>query len=148
MLLGFVMSMFPALMQPTIEKIADDDSLALGHFGSSCYFISAQIDKLFAGGKSSEDVSFPKGLSFLRDNTISIAIVMFFCHIVVAGVETRRGGENLGRKQPNCLFVTAVDNVLGGHLPRACGCSLADSRNRSRVQRHFGRAYPELETRD
>ena len=86
LLLGFVMSMFPALMQPTMEKITGDDSLALGHFGSSCYFISAQIGKLFAGGKSSEDVSFPKGLSFLRDNTISIAIVMFFCYIVVAGV--------------------------------------------------------------
>ena len=86
MLLGFVMSMFPAIMQPTMEKITGDDSLALGHFGSSCYFISAQIGKLFAGGKSSEDVSFPKGLSFLRDNTISIAIVMFFCYIVVAGV--------------------------------------------------------------
>ena len=84
MLLGFVMSMFPAIMQPTMEKITGDDSLALGHFGSSCYFISAQIGKLFAGGKSSEDVSFPKGLSFLRDN--SIAIVMFFCYIVVAGV--------------------------------------------------------------
>lgn len=72
MLLGFVMSMFPALMQPTMEKITGDDSLAPGHFGSSCYFISAQIGKLFAGGKSSEDVSFPKGLSFLRDNTILI----------------------------------------------------------------------------
>lgn len=86
MLLGFVMSMFPALMQPTMEKITGDDSLALGHFGSSCYFISAQIGKLFAGGKSSEEVSFPKVLSFLRDNTISIAIVMFFCYIVVASV--------------------------------------------------------------
>ena len=86
LLLGFVMAMFPALMQPTMIKITGDDNLALGHFGSSCYFISAQIGKLFAGGKSSEEVNFPKGLSFLRDNTISIAIVMFFCYIVVAGV--------------------------------------------------------------
>lgn len=86
LLLGFVMALFPALMQPTMEKITGDDSLALGHFGSSCYFISAQIGKLFKGGKSTEDVNFPQGLSFLRDNTISIAIVMFFCYIVVAGV--------------------------------------------------------------
>ena len=85
LLLGLLMSAFPALMQPTMEKLTGDDSLALGHFGSSCYFISAQIGKLFSGGKSSEEVSFPKGLSFLRDNTISIAIVMFFCYIVVAG---------------------------------------------------------------
>lgn len=86
LLLGLLMSAFPALMQPTMEKLTGDDSLALGHFGSSCYFISAQIGKLFSGGKSSEEVNFPKGLSFLRDNTISIAIVMFFCYIVVAGV--------------------------------------------------------------
>ena len=92
MLLGFVMSMFLALMQPTMEKITGDDSLSLGHFGSSCYFISAQIGKLFAGGKSSEDVNLPKGLSFLRDNTISNVIVMFFCYIVVAGGHFESGG--------------------------------------------------------
>ena len=73
-------------MQPTMQEITGDDSLALGHFGSSCYFISAQIGKIFKGGKSTEEVSFPQGLSFLRDNTISIAIVMFCCYIVVAGV--------------------------------------------------------------
>ena len=89
LLLGFVMSMFPALMQPTIREVIGDDSLALGHFGSSCYWLSGQIGKLCSRkkkGRTTEDVKFPNGLSFLRDNTISIAIVMFFCYIVVAGV--------------------------------------------------------------
>ncbi len=89
LLLGFVMAMFPALMQPTIREVTGDDSLALGHFGSSCYWLSGQIGKLCSKkgkGRTTEDVNFPKGLSFLRDNTISIAIVMFFCYIVVAGV--------------------------------------------------------------
>lgn len=89
LLLGFVMAFFPALMQPTIRDITGDDSLALGHFGSSCYWLSGQIGR-FVGrkekGRTTEEVNFPKGLSFLRDNTISIAIVMFFCYIVVAGV--------------------------------------------------------------
>ncbi len=92
LLLGFVMSIFPALMQPTINEITGDDSLALGHFGSGCYWLSAQIGKLFGKNKdkddfvTTEDINFPKTLSFLRENTISIALAMFLCYIVVAGV--------------------------------------------------------------
>ncbi|HBI64264.1 MAG TPA: PTS ascorbate transporter subunit IIC [Clostridiales bacterium] len=87
LLLGLVMSIFPALMQPTIEEITGDDSLALGHFGSGCYWLSAQIGKLFGRDDdttTTEDVDFPQGLSFLRENTISIALAMFLCYIVVS----------------------------------------------------------------
>ena len=91
LLLGLVMAVFPALMQPTIEEITGDDSLALGHFGSGCYWLSAQIGKLF-GKKddttTTEDINFPQTLAFLRENTISIALAMFLCYIVVAGVAT------------------------------------------------------------
>lgn len=88
LLLAFLMSFYPALMQPTMRRITGDDSLALGHFGSTAYWLSAQIGKLTAiggKGKSTEDIKFPQGLSFLRDNTISIAIIMFFCYIIVTG---------------------------------------------------------------
>ncbi|MDE6959875.1 MAG: PTS ascorbate transporter subunit IIC, partial [Lachnospiraceae bacterium] len=77
LLMGFVMSVFPALMQPTIRKVIGDDSLALGHFGSGCYWLSAQIGKLFGRKEdttTTEDIHFPQGLSFLRENTISIAL--------------------------------------------------------------------------
>lgn len=89
LLLAFVMTIFPALMQPTIEKVTGDDSLALGHFGSGCYWLSAQIGKLFGrkeNTKTTEDINFPTTLSFLRENTISIALAMFLCYIIVAGV--------------------------------------------------------------
>ncbi len=89
LLLGLVMAAFPALMQPTIEAITGDDSLALGHFGSGCYWLSAQIGKLFGNNDdetTTEDIKFPQTLSFLRENTISIALAMFLCYIVVAGV--------------------------------------------------------------
>lgn len=89
MLLAFIMSFFPALMQPTIRKVTGDDSLALGHFASCGYWVSAQIGKIFGrddNTTTTEDVKFPKGLSFLRDNTISIAIAMFLCYIVVVAV--------------------------------------------------------------
>jgi len=88
LLLGLVMAVFPALMQPTIEAVTGDDSLALGHFGSGCYWLSAQIGKLFGRNDdttTTEDIKFPQTLSFLRENTISIAIAMFLCYIVVAG---------------------------------------------------------------
>ncbi len=89
LLLGFVMTIFPAIMQPTIEAVTGDDSLALGHFGSSCYWLSAQIGKLFGKNEdtvTTEDINFPTTLSFLRENTISIALAMFLCYIIVAGV--------------------------------------------------------------
>ena len=89
LLLGLVMAVFPALMQPTVEAITGNDSLALGHFGSGCYWLSAQIGKLFGRKEdttTTEDIKFPQTLSFLRENTISIALAMFLCYIVVAGV--------------------------------------------------------------
>ena len=89
LLLGLVMAIFPALMQPTMREITEDDSLALGHFGSCCYWLSAKIGKMFGKNDdttTTEDVNFPQGLSFLRENTISIALAMFVCYIVVAGV--------------------------------------------------------------
>ena len=113
MLLGFVMAMFPALMQPKMEKITGDDSLALGHFGSSCYFISAQIGKIFGGGKSTEEVNFPQGLSFLRDNTISIAIVMFCCYIVVAGAAEFGNPEAAApiRGESNWIIFSVIQSI-------------------------------------
>ncbi|MDO4615483.1 MAG: PTS ascorbate transporter subunit IIC [Lachnospiraceae bacterium] len=87
LLMGLVMGVFPALMQPVMEKVTGDDSLALGHFGSGCYWLSAQIGKLFGRNENTvttEDINFPTALSFLRENTISIAIAMFVCYVPVA----------------------------------------------------------------
>ncbi|MDD2958611.1 MAG: PTS ascorbate transporter subunit IIC [Lachnospiraceae bacterium] len=93
LLLGVLMAFFPAIMQPSMNKLTGDDTLSLGHFGSCCYWLSAQVGKLFGNAakknnkevRSTEEINFPKGLSFLRDNTVSIAIVMFLCYIIVAG---------------------------------------------------------------
>lgn len=105
LLLGFLMAFFPAIMQPTMREVAGDDSLALGHFGSFGYWLSAQIGKLCGkkeNTRTTEDVNFPQGLSFLRDNTISIAIAMFFCYIIVAGAS-------------NFTNYEATAEILGGN---------------------------------
>lgn len=97
LLLGFLMTFFPAIMQPTMREVTGDDSLALGHFGSSGYWLSAQIGKLCGkkeNTRTTEDVNFPQGISFLRDNTISISIAMFFCYIIVSGVANFTNSES------------------------------------------------------
>ncbi|MBR0039090.1 MAG: PTS ascorbate transporter subunit IIC [Lachnospiraceae bacterium] len=89
LLMAFLMVFFPAIMQPTMKKITGENNLAIGHFGSGCYWLSAQIGKLFANDKkkvSTEDIKFSQGLSFLRENTVSISIAMFLCYIVIATI--------------------------------------------------------------
>lgn len=128
LLLGLIMAFFPAIMQPIIRQVTGDDSLALGHFGSCCYWLSGQIGKLFGrkeGTRTTEDVKFPKSLSFLRDNTISIALAMFACYMVVAGVATVGhyeetveifGGNNwiLGSVLNSISFSAGIYIVLAG----------------------------------
>ncbi|NJI01896.1 PTS ascorbate transporter subunit IIC, partial [Staphylococcus agnetis] len=91
LILGLIMSVFPALAQPTMRKITGNDQVALGHFGTVSYWAAGEIGKLFKGkSKSTEDIQFPKGLSFLRESTISISITMVLLYLIAslfAGVD-------------------------------------------------------------
>ena len=116
LLLGLLMAVFPALMQPTIEAITGDDSLALGHFGSACYWLSAQIGKLFGKNDettTTEDINFPKNLSFLRENTISIALAMFLCYIVVAGAAVFNAPSEAAKilGEDNWVLVSIIKSI-------------------------------------
>lgn len=82
-ILGLIMAIFPALLQPTMRKITGNDQVALGHFGSISYWAAGTVGKLFSGkSKSTEDIKFPKGLSFLRESTISISLTMIALYII------------------------------------------------------------------
>ncbi|MCO0862478.1 PTS ascorbate transporter subunit IIC [Staphylococcus pasteuri] len=89
-ILGLIMAILPALAQPTMRKITGNDQVALGHFGTVSYWAAGEVGKLFKGkSKSTEDIKFPKGLSFLRESTISISITMallYFIASLFAGV--------------------------------------------------------------
>ena len=64
-ILGLIMAILPALAQPTMKKITGNDQVALGHFGTLSYWAAGEIGKLFKSkSKSTEDINFPKGLSF------------------------------------------------------------------------------------
>lgn len=82
-LLGLLMSILPTLAQPTMRKITGNDQVALGHFGTISYWAAGEVGKLFKGkSKSTEEIKFPKGLSFLRESTISISITMALLYLI------------------------------------------------------------------
>lgn len=92
MLLGLIMVVSPALLQPTMRKITKSDGIALGHFGGFGYFVSAQVGKLFKGkSKSTEEVNFPKRISFLRDTTVAIGLTMVIFFLIVTGIAVSKG---------------------------------------------------------
>lgn len=91
LLLGLIMVLSPAICQPTMRKIVKTDELAFGHFGGFGYWFSAQIGKLFKGGKSTEEVNFPKRMSFLRDTTVAIGLTMVVFYLVVSAVAVSKG---------------------------------------------------------
>lgn len=84
-LLGFVMAIFPAIAQPTMRKITGIDDVAFGHFGTIGYVLSAYVGKLVGkNSKSTEEMDFPQGLTFLRDTSVAISLVMGILYIIVA----------------------------------------------------------------
>ena len=91
LMLGLIMVLSPAITQPTMEKIVKTKELGFGHFGGFGYWFSAQIGKLFKGGKSSEDINFPQRIAFLRDTTVAIGFTMILVFIIVTAVGVSKG---------------------------------------------------------
>lgn len=102
LILGTMMVVSPAILQPFTRKITNSDDLALGHFGSSGYLLSALVGKLVGKGSPSiEELKVPKTLNFLRDSSVAISLTMmilFIALVLVAGktfTESQvSGGQN------------------------------------------------------
>lgn len=102
LILGTIMTLFPAMLQPFTRKIIDGDDFALGHFNSLGYLLSSLVGKYLGNPKTStEDINVPKSLGFLRDSSVSLAItmtVLFIVLVMCAGasfVETKlSNGQN------------------------------------------------------
>ncbi len=100
--LGLVSAILPAIGQKYTLKVTDGDEVAMGHFGSLAYYVSAWI-----GGKvgnpenSTEKMEIPEKWSFLRDTTISTALTMMVFYLIAAVasgsefVATLSGGQNM-----------------------------------------------------
>lgn len=102
LILGTLMVLLPAMLQPTVREITGSDDIAVGHFGSFGYFVAAKVGKLTGDKtKSTEEVKVPKSLGFLRDSSVALALtmaIMFFVVSLVAGQsfieEELSGGTN------------------------------------------------------
>ncbi|EIO0102162.1 PTS ascorbate transporter subunit IIC [Staphylococcus pseudintermedius] len=112
LILGLIMAVFPALAQPTMRKITGNDQVALGHFGTVSYWAAGEVGKLFKGhSKSTEEINFPKGLSFLRESTISISLTMILLYLIAslfAGVGYVHDGIS---KDQNFIVFSLIQGV-------------------------------------
>ncbi len=102
LILGALMVISPAILQPFTRKITGSDDFALGHFGSTGYLCAALVGKLIGkGSRSTEEFKVPKHLKFLHDSSIAIALTMtilFIILVLIAGKEFTEtqvsGGQN------------------------------------------------------
>lgn len=85
-ILGFCSSALPQLCQPFMRKITGSDATAIGHFNMFGYALSGYIGMLFGKHKekSTEDINFPKWLSFFRDFLMGVAVVMLVLFYISA----------------------------------------------------------------
>jgi ascorbate PTS system EIIC component len=84
---GIFMSLSPAIVQPFMRKLTGNDNVALGHSGALGFAVGGWVGMLVRGKKeivSTEKINFPKGLGFLRDSTVSIALTMAVFYVIVA----------------------------------------------------------------
>jgi PTS system ascorbate-specific IIC component len=84
-LLGAWSAISPAIGQQYTLKVTDGDEIAMGHFGSLGYYLSAWVGK-FAGKaeESTEKMEIPEQWGFLRDTTISTALTMMVFYLIAA----------------------------------------------------------------
>ena len=77
-------SIMPWLLRKYVKGVTGDDSFTLGHPTGFLSLISGFIaSKVGDKSKSTEDINFPKGLSFLREISITGFLVLFVIWIVV-----------------------------------------------------------------
>lgn len=83
--LGAWSAISPAIGQKYTLLATDGDEVAMGHFGSIGYYVSAAIGSVVGkNSKSTEDIKVPEKWSFLRNTTISTALTMVIFYLIAA----------------------------------------------------------------
>jgi PTS system ascorbate-specific IIC component len=102
LLLGIYCTLAPAAAQPFVRKVTGSDDFAYGHTTTFGVIVGSLVGNLFAKHKeeSSEDIKINPKLNFLKDITVSTALVMSVLYIIatlLAGTgyveETLSGGQ-------------------------------------------------------
>lgn len=84
LLTGLYCTLSPALVQPYMRKVTGSNDLAYGHTTSFGVIVGSWIGSLFNDKKeeTSEDLKIPDHLTFLKDITVSTAIVMTLLYVI------------------------------------------------------------------
>ncbi len=125
LLCGIYCTVSPALVQPFMRKVTGTDDIAYAHTTSFGVIIGALVGIIFKGKKdeSSEDIKIPACLTFLKDITVSTALVMtvlYIIGVICAGpswiVENVSGGTNafIYALSQGFLFGVGITIVLTG----------------------------------
>jgi len=82
----------PNLMRPLVKQVTGDDSFTIGHPTTILSLISGWLGKTFGDkSKSTEDLNIPKSLGFLREVSITGALVICITYIVMACILSANG---------------------------------------------------------
>ncbi|MVG17013.1 PTS ascorbate transporter subunit IIC [Aeromonas jandaei] len=85
LVVGVAMVFFPAIAHPFMKQLTGSDDVALGHFSTCSYVLSALIGAKFGNkAHSCEDVQVPKSLLFLRDTPVAISFTMGIIFLVTS----------------------------------------------------------------
>ncbi len=84
-MLGSWSAISPAIGNKYTLKVTDGDDVAMGHFSSIGYYVSAFVGNLIGkDSKSTEEIEVPESLGFLRNTTISTALTMIVFYVASA----------------------------------------------------------------
>jgi PTS system ascorbate-specific IIC component len=82
-LLGTMMVVMPALGQPFMRRVTNDQPVAIGHFGTMGYILAGLAGKAVGrNSKSTEELDFPKTFNFLRDPMVATAVAMLVIYAI------------------------------------------------------------------
>lgn len=82
-ILGAWSAISPAIGHKYTLKVTDGDEIAMGHFGSLGYYLSAWIgSKVGKNSPSTEELHISEKWSFLRNTTISTGLVMVVFYLI------------------------------------------------------------------
>ncbi|MGV3346480.1 PTS ascorbate transporter subunit IIC [Enterobacteriaceae bacterium LUAb1] len=119
LILGTMMVVSPAILQPFTRKITHSDDLALGHFGSIGYLLAALVGKIAGKGSPSvEELKVPKGLNFLRDSSVAISLTMTALFIILVLSAGKSFTESLSGGQQYIVFaiIQAITFAAGVYI--------------------------------
>lgn len=81
-ILGTLMTLLPALIQPFTKTITGKDNVAVGHFSSIGFWISAKIGQLFK--REEIEINIKKTHPIMADNVIATTLSMVFIFLAAS----------------------------------------------------------------